>query len=420
MGSARKLTGSEQHLLRELARRVAEIAALPIQVERLRLVSDLNSLREKRPVVLSSPEGAWDELVPEASLQCTDALMRAWERDLRQAICRHEWIPADNPILGIIRVPWVIRVGDLGVRTETIGKAAFDRNQGSQAWTAPIRNREDLTKLHFPEIEIDFEQTRADEKLAQEIFGGMLPVRRRFPQWWSYGLTERLLYLRGLQQVLVDLYDNPSLLHDLMAFLRDEALYELETCEREGVLTLNNGGDDVITNGLGATYELPAPGFSGTVRLQDLWVMAESQELGCVGPEHFREFALEYQLPIVTRFGLCAYGCCEPMDRKYDLIIGNIPNLRRVSVSPWADKRLAAEKLADRFIYSWKPNPALLCAPTPFFDAIERDIRETLEVTRGCHLQIMLADTMTLRGEPERLRRWLTIARQAIIDMVPC
>jgi len=404
----------ERTLLRELARKVADIAALPIQQERLQLVKDLNALREPRPVILSSPEGAWKELVPESALLCQHPLARNWERSLRMAICRHELIPADNPILAVMKINWELRLGDWGVTTKFIGTEAFDRDEGSMTWDPPIKTFDDFKKLHSRTVEIDYEGTSRKEELARDVFADILEVRRRFPLWWSYGLTETLIYLRGLQQVMIDMYENPTFLKDLMAWIRDQVTSELEMYQREGVLTLNNGGDDVVTNGLGATDELPADDFDGNVRLKDLWVMAESQELSGVGPEQFNEFALQFQLPIIKRFGLCAYGCCESLDLKYDLIMKHIPNLRRVSVGPWADKALAAEKLGDRYIYSWKPNPAAICSPKPFFDLAEKEIRHALDVTRGGHLQIMLADTMTLRGQPERLARYINLARKLI------
>ena len=46
------MSPDERNLVRELARRVAEIAALPIQTERIQLWKDLNALRPQRAMVL--------------------------------------------------------------------------------------------------------------------------------------------------------------------------------------------------------------------------------------------------------------------------------------------------------------------------------------------------------------------------------
>jgi hypothetical protein len=65
------------------------------------------------------------------------------------------------------------------------------------------------------------------------------------------------------------------------------------------------------------------------------------------------EFILPYQMQILEKFGLNYYGCCEAMDYKFD-IIKKIHNLRKVSVSPFTNVKIAAEKLEDRYIAEWK------------------------------------------------------------------
>ena len=93
------------------------------------------------------------------------------------------------------------------------------------------------------------------------------------------------------------------------------------------------------------------PGFRKKIlpvkpRLKDMWGFCESQETVSVDPELFAEFVLPYQMPILERFGLNCYGCCEGLDSRWDYI-RHIPNLRRVSVSPWADEAKMAEQLGS-------------------------------------------------------------------------
>ena len=70
----------------------------------------------------------------------------------------------------------------------------------------------------------------------------------------------------------------------------------------------------------------------------------------------FGEFIFPYQLPLLERFGLNCYGCCEPLDRRWS-VVKQVPRLRRVSVSAWADWAKMAELLGDRYIFSLKPRP---------------------------------------------------------------
>ena len=74
----------DRRILRDLARRVAEIADDPVMGERRQLWSEHNSLRSKRPMMLIFPEGSWVELIPEKGLQCESEWARAVEMRLRQ------------------------------------------------------------------------------------------------------------------------------------------------------------------------------------------------------------------------------------------------------------------------------------------------------------------------------------------------
>lgn len=58
----------DKNILRELAKQVAEIAALPEQEEKKNLWASHNSLQAERPIVFVHPDGAWGELLPYESL----------------------------------------------------------------------------------------------------------------------------------------------------------------------------------------------------------------------------------------------------------------------------------------------------------------------------------------------------------------
>ena len=58
------MNAKDKQIIRELAKRVAEVAELPIMAERRRLWKAHNSLKSERPMVYVSAEGAWRELLP--------------------------------------------------------------------------------------------------------------------------------------------------------------------------------------------------------------------------------------------------------------------------------------------------------------------------------------------------------------------
>ena len=131
----------------------------------------------------------------------------------------------------------------------------------------------------------------------------------------------------------------------------------------------------------------------------------------------FEEFSLQYQLPMLERFGLNCYGCCEPLDTRLELI-KKIPRLRRLSISPWADLEISAESLEDKFVFSYKPNPSVLAALTLDEELVRNQLREAVRITKGCVLEIVMKDTHTVNHQPERIERWTEIAQEVAAEAV--
>jgi hypothetical protein len=144
-----------------------------------------------------------------------------------------------------------------------------------------------------------------------------------------------------------------------------------------------------------------------------MWGFCESQETVGVSPEMFAKFIFPYQLPLLQQFGLNCYGCCEPLDARWSIIRAT-PNLRRVSTSPWADLQRMASCLEDKYVLSWKPSPADLAGSTIDEELIRSKLRHALEVTRGCHLEILMKDNHTIGHNPQNVTRWVELARQEI------
>lgn len=407
-------------IVRDLAKCVAEIASLPEQAEKTRLWTACNDLKPERAMVYADPQNGWAEL-DDAWLQlaCQDESLRWIEHRLRRQIIRHEWIPDDFPILDTFDVDFDIHgagYDDYGFRLEATYSGS---DRGSYHIEPVIQDFDDLHKLHFRPIQVDHAATDRRVERVQELLGDILCVRKVGKRYWRYGLTRVLIHMRGLTNMMLDMYDHPGLLHELMAFLRDDFMQELDVMEQAHGIGSNNTPDSVNgTGGLAITTSLPAEGgLGGHPTLQDVWCWGESQETVGVGPQQFGEFVLDYQLPLLERFGLVAYGCCEPLDHKIDLLIERVPNLRWVSVSPWANRELLAQKIGRNYVYVYKPNPSLICSPDPDWQAAEREVRETLSIARGCPIHIVMKDTHTFHNDPQRITRWAEIASHAVREM---
>jgi hypothetical protein len=410
------LSAAERELLRALGRRVREIAELPCQAERRARWLAHGSLVKVPPMLLVFPEDSWVEIIGEEDLRLRDPFWRQWEWFLRHLVWRHEHLADDFVVELVLAIGLTLRRGGWGMEARYT-KAG---TKGSYVWDAPIKHLDDMARLRYPTIEPDQAGTaRAAEALADALHD-ILPVAVQCPVPGA-NLVGEATMLRGLEQVLLDMYDNPEFLHRLMEFLGRGLAADLDLLERRGLLTANSANQYTDSGGIGYTRDLPPaePAAAGStasgaaVRLSQLWGHGVAQEFSGVSPSQHEEFLLEHQLPILERFGLVAYGCCEPYTDKFDMLARRVKRLRRVSVSPWCDIHRAAEALGNRAIFSWKPSPAML-ADVFHPDQVRQYIRETLEKTKGCWMEIILKDTFTISGDPGRVEQWARIARQEI------
>ena len=412
-----RVSQKDRDILRSLAGRVREIAELPEMAARKRRLTNHNDLKPERPVILCYPEGAWDEILPFFAMQCEDETLRTWEHTMRMQVYWWEHLRDDNALEPYFNLDWHIAVGNYGIDIPLEHGA----DRGSYHWAAPFENIESaVDKLKQRELCVDRQATQADIDLANELFGDLLPPRLRAKPYWTPALTWTVIKLIGLETLMLAPYDQPEGLHWLMGWLRDEHLRYLLWLESEGLLCHSNENDYTGSGGVAYTRELPQPDAAkgAPARLCDVWGFAESQETVGVSPEMFGEFILPYQLPILEKFGLNCYGCCEALHERIDMVL-SAPRIRRISVSPWCDQKIMAEKLGCNYVFSRKPNPTQICLT--FDEAqIRKDIGATLEIAGQGSLEIIMKDTHTVQSEPWRLSRWIEIALDEVDQYMGC
>ena len=395
-------------VLKGLAARVAEIASSKRMDEIRREWMRHNKLEPGRPMVFCDPENGWNEIITEKQMQCEGTLARRWEMDLRKEIFWGEEMGDDKPVEPFFNVPYTVSADDWGVRAE------YHKTEklGSYVWDAPIQDYErDLPKLHAPDFEIDWETSNGCHDLAKQLFEGTLSVRLKGTWWWSLGLTWPGATLRGLETMFYDFIDHPDGIKELMSILSKGFLQKLDYLQAEGLLSLNNDGTYVGSGGYGFTDELPQKDFSGEVRTVDMWGFTESQETVNVSPDMYEEFIFPYEKPIMERFGLTCYGCCEPLHPRWH-VVKRHHNLRRVSCSPWADTEIMADNLQDKYIFSMKPPPSAIAEPAPDWESIRRNLRRKLAITKDCRVEVIMKDNHTIGRRPENVVQWCSIARE--------
>jgi len=398
----------DRTVIRDLARQVAEVAALPVMAERRAMWKTHNALQRVRPMVLVFPEGSWRELLPADACTCEAADARRIEWQLRRRIYHHEHLHDDTVIEAEWFVDAVLRSTGWGLDVKW---RPSDDPTGAKGFDPVLNTRADLQKLRPPEIEYDEAETQRRFEATADLLGDLLDVKRRGVRHITFHLMQQFCNRRGLGQAMLDMAADPQFVHDTMAIFAEGERRRVQFYVDQGLLSLNNDSTYHSSGGNGYIDELPAAGFDGErVRTCDLWAAAESQELAQVSPEMHAEFALAYEQPLLEPFGLTGYGCCEDLTRKLDDVLA-IRNIRRVSISPWADVEACAAKLGRRAIFSWKPQPAHLCGA---FDPerIRRYIQHAVDATRDCVVEMILKDTHTCEHHPERFTRWTDIARE--------
>jgi len=398
----------EVTLLRTLASRIRELAERPEEEEKRRLWTRHNRLEETPPLVFCDPENGWNEIIRQEDLSCTSGGARKLEWLLRREIFWGEQMCDDRPMEVSFHVPHIqVLEGDYwGFELKKEG----GEDGGAYHWDSPLDSYDRLPQVTPPEIRIDREKTDRLTDICRSLFDGILEVENKTLWWWSVGLTDELAFLRGMTTLMLDTYDYPDQLHQLMRKLMDGYLARIDFLEEQGLLTTNNRGTYIASGGYGYSDELPDWGEKA-VTPGEMWGFAESQVTGDISPDMFEEFIFPYQKEILGLFGLNSYGCCEPLEKRFETLT-QIPNLRRLSVSAWADKHLMAEQLGTDYIYSRKPNPAVLASPVVDTGELRKIIREDMTAGRGCRMEYIMKDNHTIGNNPQNVIDWVRIAKE--------
>ncbi len=405
------LNKNDKSIVRELAARVAEIAALPIQEEKRALWRKLNALRQERPMVMID-QVCWNEMDgDELALRCTDPDCRGYEDFLRRTLYQWKHFPVDMVVEPFVRVDKAIHNTGFGVCVEEDTVATDPTNAVvGHKYFNQFQTEDDLEKIKTPRITYDAAETERRIAVAHELFDGLLEVRP-----WGLdpylSLWDPISTWMGVENALYALIENPDYMHRLVGRMTDGYLVMLDQLEEQGLLCQPQS----LIHCTGAyADELPTPGYNPErPRAKDLWMFGLAQMFSTVSPQMFREFEVDYAGRICARFGLVYYGCCDPLDGKMNEV-RMIPKVRKISMTPWANQERGAAEIGRDFVFSRKPNPAFLAYDTFDADLVREDLLVTKRICEqyGCPLEFILKDISTVRYHPERLTQWGEIAMQ--------
>ncbi|MGI6017512.1 MAG: hypothetical protein ACOX8M_01680 [Marvinbryantia sp.] len=407
---------SDREIIRELAKRYKEIAVQDIMKERALLYRRLNGLNPIRPVVLVD-EIPWNQLekAEGMQLQCEGEKERCLESYLRRELYRFCHFACDR--IAVDYIPWQrhITIGSFGIDIhEDI--LAFDNKNSIVAhrYIDQLPDEAAVEKLHVPEITIDEEADKEDEEWLNELLGDILPVKMTALEYATFFEPwDNIAEWRGVETLLWDLMDRPEFMLQLVRKITDVRLAMLEKVEQMNLLDNNS---PFLHSTPGLTNELPGGVKNGQLTRKNVWGRGAAQIFSNVSPAMLEEFEIPFVKEYFKDFGLVYYGCCEPLDKRIH-IVREIPNLRKISITPWADVDNGAAQIGCDFVMANKPNPAYLAVDHLDEELIRKETKRTLDACKrnNTPVELVLKDISSINYHPENLDLWAKTVMEMVL-----
>jgi hypothetical protein len=397
---------TDKLILRELAKKYAELAADDVNRERERRIRDIHGLKKNVRPILWFEQIPWHELngTGELALRCKGDFARGMENHIRQTLFRWKYFQGDMVVEPVYYIGKAFSDSGFGMNIQEQTATVDNKNDIiSHHYEDQLDSEEKLDLLTLPVIQSYGEKDKANLETAREILDGIMPVDLRghgiYYQPWDI-----IARLRGVTNCLMDMADRPELIHKTMQKFCDIYTARYEQMEAQGLLDYRFPSMNCTPT---QTDELPAPDYDGgRVRFKDVWYCGTAQLFVSASPDMNDEFNLQYLLPFMSRCGLSYYGCCEPL-HNFILHLRKVPNLRKIGASPWTRLREQAEQMGGDYVLSRKPNPAFVATALDR-DVIGKEITETIEVCRetGTPFEYILKDISTVNYQVNNLTEW--------------
>lgn len=401
------LNQNDTAVLRSLALRYAEYAALPVQAQKKKMWEKLNAFSMERPMVLFD-QLPWNELDVDGSLVCqvSDPYWRGVENGLRREIYKWEHMPADMVLNPYILISRPIHYTGYGISTH-VTTSVTDKTSDvvGQAYECQFTSTDDIEKIKTPQASPNREYESLIAGQADELFQDII-------EWRYGGMTLHLGFWdfisqwMGVEGVYTAIYDNPDLLHGIMERLTSGTKTLIEQMNREGLF-------DVNVNMCHCSHTFLPDDKDGRAPVsENAWAFGLAQLFTSVSPAVTAEFEVPYMKRLFPYFGNIYYGCCDRLDDRIH-VIKEMPNIRKLSCSPWSNPEVFASKLPKDYVMSAKPNPALFISSPFSAEAVKADLIKTMAAAKryGCNLEFIYKDVSTVKYRPQSL--WET-ARIAI------
>jgi uroporphyrinogen-III decarboxylase len=266
---------------------------------------------------------------------------------LRIALYRFEHFHSDTPLTKAIDVDF----GSVFVQSLFGVDVMYSAHEGPWVGIEPVWK-----------TETDF----AAAKLPDFYESGLSPLAHRFYAEirelvsedfrvhfisWRKGPFSLLTHLRGYAQLLIDFYDRPDFVHEMMAFV-NEAMKQWYA-ERKT--------------------------FTGEDCFGPIYLGNDEVGIPSISPAIYEEFVLPYEIDLSNYFGGIDYWHSCGDTTMLAPLIARIPNIHMFDVGPWTELRPAVE------VYKNVPNASIMRRINPVdwvIMANDQQMREPLHEVR--------------------------------------
>ena len=221
--------------LRELATRYAVMAFSEEQDTKRALWRGHNSFKPG-PIPIYVRGIPFHEVPEVRNCTCEDAFYRGYELWFR-AMLFQETVGDDYTHTPYVTVDAACVYPPAGIWGVEIKHTAVTEKGGSWMFDPPLRELDDIEKLIPPHHVIDEAETARRVEKLHDAIGDILPIavdRAPVYRTWNADISTQLAHLRGLEQTMWDMTDNPEWLHRLLAFMRDGVLTAQAEAEAAG------------------------------------------------------------------------------------------------------------------------------------------------------------------------------------------
>ena len=398
--------------LRYLAAHQLELANSEKNLERVALWKRHNMCQGERPTIHIEARTFANEAI-NPNLICEDPFARSLEYYLLHNCVNLEVFDDDRvvaPYYPVAYNTWFKLFGHV-IKQEVL-KNENGTELGHTFEHIITDLEDDFDKIKSPtDFGINKEATMKNIERISDVFGDILPVKL-VTNSLGASPTQKVVHLMGMETMFYSMYDYPELFTDMMNRIANDFVAYFKHLEAEGAL-LQNHSFEHLSQGSLCFYDEPE--INGPVKTTDVWGYMDSQETVGLSPEMFHEFIFPCYQKIASCFGRLSYGCCEPVSTFWD-DIKTLPNLKKVSISPWCDEELMASELrGSGIIYLRKPSPNFLGVGANLDeDAFRAHIEKTLKTAQGCTVEIAQRDVYTVNRDMNKVRRYVEIIRECI------